>query len=79
MNLDFNPEFSSEFKMFFHPKNLKSEDNNPGFNILLHTPQSMLQYPNRILNTSIGKILKYHYQYGFSNNTGPVSVFYKDT
>ena len=24
-NLDFNPEFSSWSKMFFHPKNLKSE------------------------------------------------------
>ena len=23
--------------MFFHPKNLKSENNNPWFNILLHT------------------------------------------
>ena len=23
--------------MFFHPKNLKSENNNPRFNILLHT------------------------------------------
>ena len=40
-NLDFNPEFSSWSKMFFHPKNLKSENNDPWlkpwFNILLHT------------------------------------------
>ena len=28
-NLDFNPEVSSLFKMFFPPKNLKSENNNP--------------------------------------------------
>jgi hypothetical protein len=41
--------------------------------------QGMLEYPNKILNTSIGNILKYHYQYDFSNNTGSVSVFYKDT
>ena len=27
--------------------------------------QCMLQYPNKILSTSIGNILKYHYQYGF--------------
>ena len=40
--------------------------------------QCILQYPNKILNTSIGNILKYHYQYGFSKNTGPVSVFFKD-
>jgi hypothetical protein len=44
-----------------------------------HSLQGMLEYPNKILNTSIGNILKYHYQYGFSNNTGPVSVFCKDT
>ena len=30
-NLDFNPEFSSQFRMFFHRKNLKSENNNPWF------------------------------------------------
>ena len=41
--------------------------------------QSILEYPNKILNTSIGNILKYHYQYGYSNNTGLVSVFFKDT
>ena len=29
----------------------------------------MLQYPNKILNTSIGNILKYNYQYCFSQNT----------
>ena len=47
---------------------------------VLHTKmQCMLQYPNKILNTSIENILKYHYQYGFSNNTGPVSVFYRNT
>ena len=26
--------------------------------------QCMLQYPNKVLNTSIVNILKYHYQYG---------------
>ena len=40
-NVDFNPEFSFKFRKFFHPKNLKSESNNPWFkpwfNILLHT------------------------------------------
>ena len=39
----------------------------------------MLQYPNKILGTSIGNIMKYHYQYSFSNNTCPVSVFYRNT
>ena len=37
--------------------------------------QCMLQYQNKVLNTSIGNILKYHYQYGFSKYTCPVSVF----
>ena len=41
--------------------------------------QCMLQCPNKILNTSIENILKYHYQYGFSKNTGPVSVFDRNT
>ena len=41
--------------------------------------QYMLQYPNKALNTSIVNILKYHYQYDLSNNTGPVSVFYRNT
>ena len=40
-----------------------------------HTVQCMLKYPNKILNTSIENILKY----GFSNITGPVSVFYRNT
>ena len=48
-------------------------------NYIICSPQCMLQYPNKILNTSIENILKYHYQYGFSNNTGPVSVFYRNT
>ena len=43
------------------------------------TVQCMLQYPNKVLNTSIVNILKYHYQYDSSNDTGPVSVFYKNT
>ena len=30
-NLDFNPEFSSSFTMFFHPKDLKLENNNLWF------------------------------------------------
>ena len=38
--------------------------------------QCMLQYPNKALNTSIVNILKHHYQYGLSNNTGPVSVLF---
>ena len=41
--------------------------------------QVMLQYQNKVLNTSIGNILKYHYQYGFSKYTCPVSVFYRNT
>ena len=41
--------------------------------------QCILQYPNKVLNTSIVNTLKYHYQYGLSNNTGPVSVFYQNT
>ena len=41
--------------------------------------QCILQYKNKILNTSIRNILKYHYQYSFSNNTCPVSVFYRNT
>ena len=43
------------------------------------TIQCMLQYQNKVLNTSIGNILKYHYQYGFSKYTCPVSVFYRNT
>ena len=43
-NLDFNPEFSITYRMFLHPKNLKSENNNPWFkpwfDILLHTVDS---------------------------------------
>ena len=30
-NLDFNPEFSSWYRIFFHPKDLKSENINPYF------------------------------------------------
>jgi hypothetical protein len=28
-NLDFDPEFSNQFRLFFQPKNLKSENNSP--------------------------------------------------
>ena len=47
--------------------------------IMLFTIQCMLQYPKKVLNIIIVNILKYHYQYGLSNNTGPVSVFYQNT
>ena len=30
-NLDFNPEFSIQFRTYVHPKNLKRERNNPQF------------------------------------------------
>ena len=35
--------------------------------LVLSVDNVLLEYPNKILNTSIGNILKYHYQYGFSN------------
>ena len=41
--------------------------------------QCMLQYPKKVLNIIIVNILKYHYQYGLSNNTGLVLVFYQNT
>ena len=49
------------------------------YNYLATSSQCMLQYPNKVLNTSIVNILKYYYQYSLSNNTGPVSVFYRNT
>ena len=47
--------------------------------VIHYGDQCMLQYPNKILNTSIENIPKYHYQYGFPKITGPVSVFYRNT
>ena len=44
-NLDFSPEFSSWFRMFFRPENLKREKYNPWFklwfDILMHTQSIM--------------------------------------
>ena len=48
-NLDFNPKFSSYFRMLFHPKNLKSENNTPWFNILLQTQSIVSSAVFRVL------------------------------
>ena len=71
----YNGLLFTEMKQKFKMADIENVVSRP---VSLHwvSAQCMLHYPKKVLNISIVNILKYHYQYGSSNNIGPVSVFY---